>query len=366
MRTESYSLCQDLMFRDRSDRPIPVYGETLTLVWFDNTEATAETNSEQDSEGRSEGFIEPSSVFECRLSLQSSFERYQRIDCEALFNLDPELRRSFSNGNFLPEYPLYLEITLKPDLLPQILPPGEHAETIALHLINLNSQLPEAEVIPTTTTVESLFNTENWVCLNVKQIQDSGETGYSTFWQYVNPASLKQPEAFQEQIASGFLNFMKDEVQANLPAAAQDTMADLLQGFTNLFGELRNWLIENLLEGSQVGATHSLALDTVIQFFAAEEWPYIQLQEEATLRLSFRGNHGQWTCYARVRDEQKQFVFYSLCPVEAAEHQRLAIAELITRINYGIVSGNFEMDFNDGEIRYKTNIDVGDELLLPW
>lgn len=39
------------------------------------------------------------------------------------------------------------------------------------------------------------------------------------------------------------------------------------------------------------------------------------------------------------------------------------MAEFLTRANYGLMIGNFEMDFNDGEIRYKTSIDVeGDNL----
>jgi hypothetical protein len=41
----------------------------------------------------------------------------------------------------------------------------------------------------------------------------------------------------------------------------------------------------------------------------------------------------------------------------------LAIAEFLTRANSGIIIGNFELDFTDGEISYKTSIDVeGDRL----
>jgi hypothetical protein len=39
--------------------------------------------------------------------------------------------------------------------------------------------------------------------------------------------------------------------------------------------------------------------------------------------------------------------------------------EYLTRINYGLIIGNFEMDFDDGEIRYKTSIDVEDDPLTP-
>ena len=34
------------------------------------------------------------------------------------------------------------------------------------------------------------------------------------------------------------------------------------------------------------------------------------------------------------------------------------VAEFITRANYGLKVGNFEMDMDDGEARFKTSIDV--------
>ena len=37
--------------------------------------------------------------------------------------------------------------------------------------------------------------------------------------------------------------------------------------------------------------------------------------------------------------------------------------KFLIRANYGMMIGNFEMDFTDGEIHYKTSIDVeGDKL----
>ena len=39
------------------------------------------------------------------------------------------------------------------------------------------------------------------------------------------------------------------------------------------------------------------------------------------------------------------------------------MAEFITRVNYGMVLGNFEMDYDDGEIRFKTSIDLEGAML---
>ena len=66
-----------------------------------------------------------------------------------------------------------------------------------------------------------------------------------------------------------------------------------------------------------------------------------------------------------MNDEQKLFFFYSVCPINVPDDKRSPIAEFITRANYGIKIGNFELDFNDGEVRYKTSIDVENDDLTP-
>ncbi len=81
--------------------------------------------------------------------------------------------------------------------------------------------------------------------------------------------------------------------------------------------------------------------------------------------MGFQGENGQWTCYAQAREEQAQLLFYAVCPVKAPEDKRMAVAELLTRANYGLFIGNFEQDMTDGEIRYKTSIDVEGDRLTP-
>ncbi|HEC33753.1 MAG TPA: hypothetical protein ENI37_03445 [Chloroflexi bacterium] len=103
--------------------------------------------------------------------------------------------------------------------------------------------------------------------------------------------------------------------------------------------------------------------NTVVNFFKEDDWHFDQMEGKPILRMGFRGDSGSWRCYAQVREEQQQFVFYSILDVNVPEGRRQAIAEFLTRANYGLMIGNFEMDFHDGEVRYKTSIDVeGDRL----
>ena len=103
----------------------------------------------------------------------------------------------------------------------------------------------------------------------------------------------------------------------------------------------------------------------ILQFFPEEAWPGFRDDEHSVLQVKFQGQNGRWDCFAQAREEQRQFVFYSVCPVNAPVEKRPAVAELLTRANYGLVMGNLEMDFSDGEIRYKTSVDVdGDRLSM--
>lgn len=93
-------------------------------------------------------------------------------------------------------------------------------------------------------------------------------------------------------------------------------------------------------------------------FFDQDGWKYEELDNQPWLRAPFRGRDGDWWVYAQAREEQEQFVFYSVPSIKVPEERRTEMSAFITRANYGMVIGNFEMDFSDGEVRYKTSVDV--------
>jgi hypothetical protein len=100
--------------------------------------------------------------------------------------------------------------------------------------------------------------------------------------------------------------------------------------------------------------------------FAAEEWPFEEAPGRPVLRLGFEGEAGRWVCYAQAKDDVQQFLFYSVAPSPVPEELRGAVAEYLTRVNMHLSVGNFEMDFEDGEVRFRTSIDVeGDRLTAP-
>lgn len=98
-------------------------------------------------------------------------------------------------------------------------------------------------------------------------------------------------------------------------------------------------------------------LEGIKKFFVADDWKFEENAEDSFLRMSFKGKDGAWRCIARGREQQEQFIYYSIPDANVPEPRRAAIAEFITRANYGMIIGNFELDFSDGEVRYKTSVD---------
>jgi hypothetical protein len=98
--------------------------------------------------------------------------------------------------------------------------------------------------------------------------------------------------------------------------------------------------------------------EAIVRFFKDDDWNFYEMDDAPVLTMTFSGKNGRWTCYAQAREAQEQFVFYSVCPINAPKEKLAEVVEFITRANYGMIVGNFELDYNDGEIRYKTSIDI--------
>jgi hypothetical protein len=111
-------------------------------------------------------------------------------------------------------------------------------------------------------------------------------------------------------------------------------------------------------------------LEVVAAFLTQEGWPYEELGEQMILRSRFEGSSGEWICFAHYRVDGDQLLFYSVAPHLAPAAVRPALAEYLTRANWGLIIGNFELDYSDGEIRYRTSLQLNGtplaaELLRP-
>lgn len=89
-------------------------------------------------------------------------------------------------------------------------------------------------------------------------------------------------------------------------------------------------------------------------------------QEEGVFRFGSRICGKMNNVRYVVRVEEDEYCVYAIAPISADTDdtsQMKEIAEYICRANYGMRNGNFEFDFNDGEIRYKCYVNC--EGILP-
>lgn len=81
--------------------------------------------------------------------------------------------------------------------------------------------------------------------------------------------------------------------------------------------------------------------------------------------IPLRGDNGCWHLCVRV-DEEPETLYCSIaCPLAVPVDRRAEMALFITRLNWCMILGAFEMDMEDGEVRAKVNIPLGVFPLSP-
>ena len=96
--------------------------------------------------------------------------------------------------------------------------------------------------------------------------------------------------------------------------------------------------------------------DSVARYFSNRDWPSEDHADYFATPVA--GHHGQWTAIFDLREDDEQLLVYSVIAVNIPEERRNSVALYLTRANNGLAIGNFEMDLDNGDVRFKTSIDV--------
>ncbi len=350
-KTENHPLNTQLTLHDDTETPLTISVVNLTLTKQNNQ------------------------IIECRITFKINPKIYQQIDKKALFNLKPEIRTPLSNGSFQPSPDIEIEASLDPALLPQLTENTTTIHQVADYLQKINQQQPQ----------NPLLSTYSWYGLQVKQQLETGETGYRTLWRYLQPSAITSDSISSELISEAMANFAQNWTDTNTSVISQDVMAEALEEMTRAieeltdsFSEITEKLVEETVDeitNAFTELTESISdipskvteeaniFTATINFFQAQNWQFQQIPGESTLQLAFAGENGTWDCYAKAREKQQQFIFYSICPINVPKPKRRILGEFIARANYGTIIGNFELNFDTGEIRYKTSMSVKENRL---
>lgn len=101
----------------------------------------------------------------------------------------------------------------------------------------------------------------------------------------------------------------------------------------------------------------STVTDAVTAYFESEDWPILE-SEPGVIETAFEGTEAVWPLRVHVFEDDVRAVFVSAFPSTVPDEQRTAVAEFCNRANFGLAIGNFELDHDGGEVRFRTSIDA--------
>ncbi|MEM9152908.1 MAG: YbjN domain-containing protein [Cyanobacteria bacterium P01_F01_bin.3] len=309
------------------------------------------------------------SPYKTAFVLSLSYVQYSQVVEQAWFNLTANLSKPASD--FSPEDSIQITVILNSNLEHKDMPVGD----LEAHCLENRSLKIDITTLANAPYSSPLLQSNSWFCTALSGVQPNSQAiNYYTLWHYLLPA-LSTPNS--DTLAHSINQYIQSETAESLAHITQTTaplFQDLAQTFQSLFTEVLTDVTEEFTAEAEK-SEHSL-LRTLTDFLDSEEWPYTLASEsiETTLflRLAFKGENGQWSCYATVNESTHICCFYSMSPIHADVNQETSdanslhlqkLAEFITRANSGMIIGNFELDYADGTLRYKTSLDVQDTQL---
>lgn len=75
-----------------------------------------------------------------------------------------------------------------------------------------------------------------------------------------------------------------------------------------------------------------------------------------------RCDNAVFPIYIYIFEDSHIIEVYSYLDTVISENKRAGVSEFCTRVNSGMPIGNFEFDMEDGEVKYKTSIALGDNI----
>lgn len=106
-------------------------------------------------------------------------------------------------------------------------------------------------------------------------------------------------------------------------------------------------------------------LKTEIQkFLDHKKWLY--KEEKDVFLFGIEIDNFGFQCSFLGMEDEKILIFYSHYPTRIKKKNLKSMAWLITQLNANISVGNFDLDIETGDLRYKTSIDVeGADYIFP-
>lgn len=97
--------------------------------------------------------------------------------------------------------------------------------------------------------------------------------------------------------------------------------------------------------------------EIIENFLKKSNFKYTYIEDDSAFRLGFNMSCKLKQCEVFIRLDKDFLLIHGQIEIKADKHSIDKISEYLTRANYGLIFGNFELDYTDGEIRYKLAVD---------
>jgi len=100
----------------------------------------------------------------------------------------------------------------------------------------------------------------------------------------------------------------------------------------------------------------------VDEYLKSQSWNYEFNEEDGLFRFGMSLENKMSNCRMVILVGEELFTSYAISPVSADADSMAQVANYLTRANYGLKIGNFELDCRDGEIRFKATLFCGETI----
>ncbi|MCR1840382.1 YbjN domain-containing protein [Murimonas intestini] len=96
---------------------------------------------------------------------------------------------------------------------------------------------------------------------------------------------------------------------------------------------------------------------SIVSYFEDNNFHYSFDKERGVITNTFNMEGKLKNIRYAIGVRESDYIVYATVDINADEECRAAVSEFLTRANYGMLFGSFEMDYRDGEIRFRVAVD---------
>lgn len=133
----------------------------------------------------------------------------------------------------------------------------------------------------------------------------------------------------------------------NIPA---DNSCPANEVTTKLFSD---YCFNNQPKGTDMNTNQSVGLRSVIDHLETNDLKHSVEWETGLVRTGFDMQNAKFNCIIEINHQDNLVQFTGLIPIQVPSEKRRDVCELLTLINWHLALGKFQMDLDDGELRFQ-------------